>query len=237
MGRRGDEARARLVAEAERLFAERGISAVSLRDVSAAAGQRNHSAAQYHYGDRAGLVAAVFEARMGIVNQRRLDRLAAIDETGRGDDLASLVAAYVDPLVAVVAETGGWYGRFLAQARFDPFAAEVLDGLPVAASVRQTTRRFDQLLTDLPRDVRRGRIEKLTTLVIGTVAAWEWSRDRGQRRVGPGRMADELVTTGTALLAAPRLGRGPAEAPDAGAHAGPEPVPARTNQTAPGGSP
>ena len=76
---RGVATREALVETAERLFAEQGIETVSLRDVSKAAGQRNHSAAQYHFGDRAGLVAAVYEHRMRHVNERRhamLDRRA-----------------------------------------------------------------------------------------------------------------------------------------------------------------
>src|SRR5918997_1169788 len=115
---RGDDARSALVEQAERLFAERGIEAVSLRDVSAAAGQRNHSAAQYHFADRAGLVAAVYDARMGEVNRRRHDHLAAIDADGRGHDVTAVVEAIVVPLVEVVAETNGWYGRFLARTRW-----------------------------------------------------------------------------------------------------------------------
>ena len=42
----------------ERLAAERGIAAMSLREVQAAAGQRNKSAAQYHFGSRTGLIEA-----------------------------------------------------------------------------------------------------------------------------------------------------------------------------------
>src|SRR6478609_1182246 len=86
--------RIRLIETAEQLFAERGIEAVSLRDVCAAAGQRNHSAAQYHFGSRAGLVRAVFEHRMGVVNARRH---AALDATA-ADDTAAIVAALVRPL-------------------------------------------------------------------------------------------------------------------------------------------
>jgi AcrR family transcriptional regulator len=203
--RRGDDARARLVEEAERLFAEHGISAVSLRDVSAAAGQRNHSAAQYHYGDRAGLVAAVFEARMGLVNDRRLEHLALLDDAGFGDDLVGLVAALVEPLVGVIAETGGWYGRFLARVRFDPFATEVVEGLPVAEAVRETNRRLHLALADLPAPVRHGRIEKLNTLLVGTMAAWEWARDQGRQRPDAQLTADELIATGVAVLTAPQL--------------------------------
>ena len=40
------------------MIAEHGIE-VPLRDVAAAAGQRNNSAVQYHFGSREGLVAAV----------------------------------------------------------------------------------------------------------------------------------------------------------------------------------
>ncbi|HKE75574.1 MAG TPA: TetR family transcriptional regulator, partial [Acidimicrobiales bacterium] len=107
---RGDAARAALVASAERLFALRGVEAVSLRDVCADAGQRNHSAAQYHFGDRAGLVGAVYENRMRHVDRRRGERLAVLGE----DDVRGLVEALVVPLVEVVDETAGWYARFLA---------------------------------------------------------------------------------------------------------------------------
>src|SRR3954447_14942223 len=103
MPRRGDDARTALVEQAERLFAERGIEAVSLRDVSAAAGQRNHSAAQYHFGDRPGLVAAVYENRMRHVDARRHGYVAALDEVGRADDVRGLVEATVVPLLDVVA--------------------------------------------------------------------------------------------------------------------------------------
>ena len=57
-------AREQMIDAAERLASERGLGAMSLRDVMAEAGQRNKSAAQYHFGSREGLVEAVIEARM-----------------------------------------------------------------------------------------------------------------------------------------------------------------------------
>src|SRR4051795_6542335 len=98
---RGDDTRTALVETAERLFAERGIESVSLRDVCAAAGQRNHSAAQYHFGDRAGLVAAVYDHRMAIVNERRHALLDGLTDDG---GVVGMVGAVVEPLAAVVAE-------------------------------------------------------------------------------------------------------------------------------------
>lgn len=204
MGKRGDGSRSALIATAERLFAENGVEAVSLRDVSAAAGQRNHSAAEYHFGDRAGLIAAVYEARMSVVNERRLGLLAELDESGPCVDLTALVEVFVVPLGGVVVETAGWYGRFVAQLRWDSFGAGVLAGLPSAVSAREVLRRVDRCLNQLPVSVRRSRVEQLITLVSGTMAGWEWARDR-QRPPGlsAGLLAAELVTTGVSLLEAP----------------------------------
>ena len=91
---RSELTRIRLTETAEELFAERGLQAVSLRDVCAAAGQRNHSAAQYHFGSRLGLVVAVFEHRMHAVNDRRH---ALLDVAADGD-VEALVDAVVRPL-------------------------------------------------------------------------------------------------------------------------------------------
>src|SRR3954447_16573999 len=114
MAVRGEAARSALVEAAERLFAQQGIEGVSLRDVSAAAGQRNHNAAQYHFGDRLGLVAAVYENRMRVVNERRLAYLQGVED----DNVRGLVAAIIVPLVEVVSEVDGWYARFQARTRW-----------------------------------------------------------------------------------------------------------------------
>jgi AcrR family transcriptional regulator len=196
---RAETARAALLDAAERLFAERGIEAVSLRDVSAAAGQRNHSAAQYHFGDRRGLVAAVFERRMGPVNDRRH---AMLDELADVDDARAIVATMVVPLTEIVAESKGWYGRFLARVQWDTFAGEVVAGLPVGASYR---RALDRLIatSDLPPDLRRSRREQIGALLIGTVAGWEWQGHRGGRRLGLAELQIELIATITAVVEAP----------------------------------
>ena len=201
--RRGDAARAALVEHGERLFAERGIETVSLRDVSAAAGQRNHSAAQYHFGDRQGLLAAVYEARMRLVDERRHAYVAALREAGRIDEVRGLVEAVVLPLVGVVDETGGWYARFLARTRWDPFAWDVLVSLPTSSSFQTVIAGLDRQLRVLPTAVRRQRIDQMLTLVIGTLAGWEGAPDRGEKRLARDLLAAELVTTATALLTAP----------------------------------
>ena len=203
MARSGELARATLIEQAERLFAERGIEGVSLRDVSAAAGQRNHSAAQYHFGDREGLVAAVFRARMHEVGRRRQERLDQLVADGLGDDLVALVTAAIEPLVEVVAETGGWYARFLARTRWDTLASRVVVDLPEVASYRAVVLRVVSLLDDMPTAIRRSRADQLLTLVVGTIAGWEWARHRAAPRLSQRDLTLDLVNTAVALLRAP----------------------------------
>lgn len=189
--------------QAERLFAEHGIAGVSLRDISVAAGQRNHSAAQYHFGGRSGLVVAVYEARMSVVDERRRRHLDHLEATGRLDDLPALVEALVVPLLQVVAETDGWYGRFLARTRWEPSAWAELEELAVAKSFRDSAAHLWACLAHLPAPIRRSRLDQLATLVMGTIAGWEGAPDRGQRRLPVPLLAAELVSTGVALLTAP----------------------------------
>jgi len=195
------------VATAERLFAEHGIAGVSLRDVSAAAGQRNHSAAQYHFGDRHGLVVAVYEARMTLVDERRRELLARMDATGRGDDLAALVEATLVPLLEVVAETDAWYARFLARTRWDPTAWAIIESLAQAEGFRTAVRRLVRTVDDLPGPILRSRLDQLMTLIIGTIAGWEGAPDRGEARLAIEDLAADLVATSAALLSAPVTAR------------------------------
>ena len=194
-------ARLVIVQAAERLFAERGIEAVSLRDVNLAAGQRNHSAAQYHFGDRAGLIAAVFEARMTAINEHRHRLLAELATDACG--VPALVHALVAPLVDAVAATPSWYGRFLARARWDTLAADVLADHPAASSVRDLNRRLQRQLAEMPSDLRHARIDQLHTLLVGTIAGWEWARDRDERHLPPATLTADLTATGVAVLRAP----------------------------------
>ena len=196
---RSELTRIRLIETAEQLFAERGIEAVSLRDVCAAAGQRNHSAAQYHFGNRAGLVRAVFDHRMGIVNARRHALLAVTAD----DDTAAIVAAVVRPLTSVVAETNGWYGRFLHRVQWDDTVRDVLAEAPALAGYGQAVRLLGRRMADLPADVRAHRAELVGTMVIGTVAAWEWRRQRGQRALPVDELDADLITTLVAVVHAP----------------------------------
>jgi AcrR family transcriptional regulator len=102
--------RGALLDTAERLMAERGIRAVGLKEISVRAGQRNNSAAQYHYGDRANLVEAVFVDRMTGVNATRHRMLDILSRQTTAWGIRPLVDIEIEPLLNVVGLGGGsWF--------------------------------------------------------------------------------------------------------------------------------
>ena len=116
------DTRDRLVLAAERLFAEKGIDNVSLREINRVAGQKNVAALHYHFGSREVLLAAIFERRMAGINRRRIALLDGVEAEGRAGEIRPVVEAMVQPLAEQLdpAARGGSYIRFLAQAISDP---------------------------------------------------------------------------------------------------------------------
>jgi AcrR family transcriptional regulator len=71
-----------LMVAAEKLFGQRGIENVSLREIAVAANHANNSAVQYHFGSKENLVQAVFEMRTPALDAARARWLEAELATG-----------------------------------------------------------------------------------------------------------------------------------------------------------
>ena len=123
------DGRTRLLDSAERLFAERGVDGPSLREINSAAGQRNASGVQYHFGGRAGLLAAVIERHMSTIDAERTKWLDVLERRGEPSE-RELMAALVEPLEAgdeLAAEQLGddLDGEEELAARVDPSLGEI----------------------------------------------------------------------------------------------------------------
>ncbi|WP_328349800.1 TetR/AcrR family transcriptional regulator [Mycobacterium sp. NBC_00419] len=96
------DTRPKLVAAAEQLFADRGVDAVSLREIARQAGTRNVMAVQYHFADRAGVLAAIAAKHLPAVDARRNALLDNADPSMR-----SMAEALVRPLAAKLDDADG----------------------------------------------------------------------------------------------------------------------------------
>ncbi|MFN8032609.1 MAG: helix-turn-helix domain-containing protein [Mycobacterium sp.] len=100
------DTRPNLVAAAERLFADRGVDAVSLREIAREAGTRNVMAVQYHFTDRAGVLAAIAAKHLPEIDARRHALLDAA-EGDSSPSVRSLASALVRPLAAKLRDADG----------------------------------------------------------------------------------------------------------------------------------
>ncbi len=173
--------RERLIATAERLFAEHGMS-VSNRQVGEAAGQSNNSVVGYHFGAKADLVLAIVRSHAPDIERRRTELLAALRPSsarpGREapSDLAAWLEVVVRPLTDHLDALGNptWYARFVAQATSDPVFGPLLHEETLAApSMRTPFEGVSRILRDMPKEVLAERSDMTRYIVVHTCAERE----------------------------------------------------------------
>ena len=201
--------RAHLLAVAERLFAERGIDAVSLREINRVAGQANASALHYHFGSRDALIEAIVCWRMPPVDERRTAILggAALGELTP----VALAEAMVLPLSELVRAYGpdenGWL-CFLAQVyaggRVD--IGSLVRRLGCDASLRLLARHARAVLPHVPRALLDQRLVMCVRQSVRALADWQRAAARPQGRTetaGFDLFEANLIDVVAAALAAP----------------------------------
>ncbi|HPV68791.1 MAG TPA: helix-turn-helix domain-containing protein [Sphingorhabdus lacus] len=111
-----DDAKTRLILAAEILFAKGGIDGVSLREIASGAGQRNHHAVQYHFGNRETLVQAIFDFRMDQMEAMRGKMLEEARREGMLQDARTIVdIIFLPQLDLIDAHGDNSYANFLCQ--------------------------------------------------------------------------------------------------------------------------
>jgi AcrR family transcriptional regulator len=160
-----------MIDAAERLTAERGLAALTVQAVQEAAGQRNKSAVQYHFGGRQGLVDAVVAARMAPATERRTSMLLAL---GERPSARELVEVLVVPLVeSVLSRQPSYWARFLLQAMSDPAAGLAAVAAADDRALRAAQVRLEAHLAHLAPAVRTLRVQSIFGYACVVLAAFE----------------------------------------------------------------
>jgi AcrR family transcriptional regulator len=197
----------RLLTAAERLIAEQGVDAVSVRAVNAAAGA-NVAAVHYHFGSKEALVDAVLERRMAELTRWRASRLDAI-ETDPRPTVRAVVEALVVPIADFGADPRGdgrTYVRFLAALDVAGDAWRLRMGEAFAPQYERVATALARAAPEIPTPVLEFRLGLAGTTILATLAdparAWRpWAR-AGRALDAEGLVA-ALVDHVTGSLAAP----------------------------------
>lgn len=93
-----------------RLFAERGVDGVTVRDIAAAAGQKNHGAVSYHFGSKEALVRAVVQDGAVELERLRNAMLDALEADGGPHCIRDVISVLIRSVMAL---PGEHYVRFI----------------------------------------------------------------------------------------------------------------------------
>lgn len=194
-----------LLSAAERLFADRGIDAVSLRSVMAEAGT-NVASVHYHFGTKPALVEALVRTRSDEVGRRREPLLAALE--GAPDPTARGVAeAFVRPVADLALAGQDAWVRFVHRVVAERHPAFVLLDETFAPQARRIGVLVERVSPGVDLDTVRFRLaEAMTTTfrVLGDLDATARAvRPRGAR-IPDEVLVEQLVDLVTAVLQGPR---------------------------------
>jgi AcrR family transcriptional regulator len=204
-GRQASGTREAIMATAERLFAEHGVTSVSSRQISEAAGQGNNAAVGYHFGTKDDLIRAIVHRHDEVIEQ---SRRRIVDRVGAEGTVRAWVECLVLPLTEHLAAAGGtsWYARFLVQMTTDPALREIIDDEVVAsAQIARIGQGLLGHLAEMSTAVRAERLDMVRSLLLHTCAERERALAVSGRAPGPEweRTARLLVDAITGLLLAP----------------------------------
>jgi AcrR family transcriptional regulator len=203
----------RIILVAERLFSEQGRDGVSLRKISATAGQSNNFAVQYHFGSKEGLIHAILAHRLPRIETMRRELLDEALARDPKPDVRTLLDVIMQPLAVEVLDPTSRYVSFTAQFVQDQVAAIRVwqkSDLQYYGQVGvQAANLMIARLDHLPLPIRSARIRNISAACIASLANYERRqaqsprsrRDAAAELPFNAFVTDLLDTTAAALLA------------------------------------
>jgi AcrR family transcriptional regulator len=201
---RGEATRELILLTAERLFAERGIEAVPLRDIGLAAEQKNNFAVQYHFGDRENLVRAIAEYRAESLANSNLGIVADLIAAGRPVTVTDMVRAFVTSLATNLDGDSHFLG-FISRYIIERGGYSGLDET-VPTGMKSTMQEiFLRLMPQHTAELLDQRWEVLFTSAVHTLARYQVAERAGSLPAPLDHLIEDLVRTLAAGLETPPL--------------------------------
>tara|TARA_R110000868_G_scaffold20217_3_gene85823 strand:- start:550 stop:1245 length:696 start_codon:yes stop_codon:yes gene_type:complete len=182
-----------------RLFAERGVDGVTVRQIAEAAGQKNHAAVGYHFGSKEHLIRELVLDGAMLIEARRDAWLNALEAKGKParirDILDILLRAAIEPPALGLADS---YNRFVVMLAMThkAFFVEVL-GEQWSASYLRCLEHLRRLMPDMPAAVKTQRFRFMGAMMGSVLAARDeelWGETPPPAQHAPNWSADETIT-------------------------------------------
>lgn len=161
-----------IIEVAEDLWGMRGLDAVSLREISAAAGLANPASVQYHFGNKDSLIRAIFAARLPAIDHQRKEMMLAAHADGRAQDLSALLDCLFRPFIDQRNSRGrNSYAAFLRQALQSSYAVEIRQrAMETTPATSELVSWIKALLPPMSASLQSHRIIAVNLLMLNMVA-------------------------------------------------------------------
>lgn len=172
------DTRTKILDTAEKLFANNGVAAVSLREINAAAGV-SPSVLHYHFGGRDELVATMLERRLPALNAERSKMLEELQAGARDVTVRELLSVTLLPLVRLIQDDGKAGQRFVkVLARMHLERNAVYQALTMKYYPESRLEVFDELMKrspDCSPEILETRLAMAIDAMFSTLAAFDMS--------------------------------------------------------------
>jgi len=188
--------RERLILEAERLFGEHGIDGVTMRMVCDAADQKFAGSVQYHFGDLAGLLYALFEYREEQLQPQRKALLDEGDSQGLLSDVRYLLRILFEPNFRMYADHGiisyiRVHAAYLATHRPRGVPHPVDRGSPATAAMQKAMELLNVRLSALGPNLSALRLESIGGMFLHGIT--EYAVEPSRAALTPWEFYDDLL--------------------------------------------
>ena len=158
----------RILNAAERIFAEQGLDAVSLRAVTTEAGV-NIAAVNYYFGSKAALLQAMTQRHFAPVNAEQLHRLEQIEANAQKLSVENILRAYTTPIFAMFDAQRGreWMqAKILAYRADSPHVNSMTESEADAEVISRYYEALRRAIPHVPADELWWRFERTRNLLL-----------------------------------------------------------------------
>lgn len=204
------DVRRRVKQVAGRMFAERGLKEVTVREIALGAGQKNLGVVAYYFSTKEALIREILIDGALLIEARRIAHLEKLEGDGGPATVLEVVEAIVLPCVDLVAydETGAaFFNRFLLQLSLgaEGLIDKTLEGR-LNTGYQRCLQHLRRLMPDMPLAAKNRRFVFLAAYVSSLLAQREAMMADDGRSHDTWRSSEtleDIVRTASALIEAP----------------------------------
>lgn len=204
-----EASRSRLKETALRLFSERGIDGVSVRDIVSAARMKNGASLHYYFGSKDALIQELIIDCAVRSDAARLHRLEKLEAAGGPRTLSDVVRLLIESEISLsdAGEAGGQMRFIMAlQIKDRSLVVSALDNDEHAAAYMRCVEHIRRFLGHMSSEAVRNRLILMYIYIVATMAARESALSSTGADAGfwnSPEAVETIIATTCALLEAP----------------------------------